>query len=145
MPELSCPRCQSSAVQRFAMLYKAGTTNSSSVTTATAVSTSDGGYVQGSASTSTESMTKLAAETAPPPRKNVTSPFVWAVISGVGLFSTFGMPGNWRIIWLVVLLVSAPLAFTRKRYNRDVLPPLMAKWDRSFLCTRCGESFEVAV
>lgn len=144
MSGLACPRCKSEDVQRFAVVHKQGVTNSESATTA--VGTGDRGYVGvGTASTSTVSTTKLAAETAPPAARDVLSPGFFAVLSALGLFSTFGMPGVWRIVWLAILLVSVPMLRARRRYNRDELPGLRAKWDRSFLCGRCGEAFEAAV
>jgi hypothetical protein len=143
MSELSCPRCKSPDVRRFAMLHKEGVATSHSSTTVSA--TVGGEYGVGSASTSTVSTTKLAAETAPPAAKDVITPGFFAVLSGLGLFSTFGIPGMWRIIWLVILLVSVPMLRARRRFNRDVLPGLMERWNKSFLCSRCGEAFEAAV
>ncbi|MBM4184274.1 MAG: hypothetical protein FJ207_08595 [Gemmatimonadetes bacterium] len=140
MPDLSCPRCTSPDVRRFAILHKQGVTNSDS--TSYAIGSVGSDLASGTISTSTVSTTKLARETAPPARKDVVTPGFFTILSALGLFSTFGMPGPWRVRWLVILLVSAPIFFWRRRYNRDVVPGLMSKWDRSFLCMRCGESFE---
>ncbi len=141
MSDLSCPRCASPDVRRFAILYKQGTMNSDSVSHVAGSAGSD--FASGTVSTSTVSMTKIAQETAPPRGRDVVTPGFFTILSALGLFSTFGMPGPWRIRWLVILVVSAPFFIWRRRYNRTVVPELMRKWDRSFLCLRCGESFEV--
>jgi hypothetical protein len=125
------------------MLHKEGASTSQSTTS---YSASVGGeYGTGTAYTSTTSTTKLAAETAPPAARDTITPGFFAILSGLGLFMTFGIPSMWRIIWLVALLVSIPMYRSRKRFNTDVLPGLRATWDRSWLCSRCGEAFEAAV
>ncbi|MEQ1857289.1 MAG: hypothetical protein ABL963_12580 [Longimicrobiales bacterium] len=141
MPDLSCPHCTSPDVRRFSILYKQGTADSSSVSHV--AGSAGSGFASGTVSTSTVSMTKIAQETAPPRGKDVVTPGFFTILGALGLFSTFGMAGPWRIRWLVMLLVSAPFFYLRKRYNRTVLPGLKSKWDRSFLCMKCGESFEV--
>ena len=143
MSELSCPRCKSPDVRRFAVIHNEGASTSHSTTTYSA--TVGGEYGTGSASTSTVSTTKLAAETAPPASRDTMTPAFFAILSALGLFMTFGIPSLWRIVWLVTLLVSVPIHRSRKRFNSHVWPGLMEKWHKSFLCSRCGEAFEAAV
>jgi len=50
------------------------------------------------------------------------------------------------LLLVVVLLAGLVVGFRRARkaraYHRDVYPRLMARWQRSWMCMRCGKGFE---
>ncbi len=142
MPDLACPKCNNPDVRRFSLLHKQGSTDS--VTSTTGIGLSGGGLGIGVASSRGTNVSQLAQETAPPQQKPLGWPVFVALISVYGLMNSISAAGlaDSGGVFVVTLVVSGILIHQRRQHNSEVFPGLMARWERSFMCLRCGEQFQ---
>ncbi len=137
----ACPDCGSDQTQPFRIIYEAGT--STSVHNTSGVGFGAGGLGVGGATTTGASITTLAAKVAPPAKPTLGCfPLITAPICiGLGAF-TMGDAGGGLglLIWFGILFWS--IARVAKQSNR-VWKPQYAKWEKQWLCHRCGNSFEL--
>lgn len=139
-----CTSCGSGDIQRLAMIYEAGTSVIDTTTRGTVAgagiggsgSLGLGGGVTSHRTTGTQ-MTALASRAAPPEKAKV---FLWVFLGwlvGVLLAAAFKS----ITAFLLPIAGACYLAWRGSRYNSKVWPDLKAKWDRSWLCHRCGSTF----
>ncbi len=160
---MRCPACDSENTRRAAVVWEEGTyTEQSTATTTTKLrSNVYGGGQMGAVSgrqtgttrTTTTGMSELARKVArPEPETPVRDAVQVLGIAAVSIF--FGGAAVAGIVSEPLAFVLMPVAsvlvlywvFTRTsrglRYNRNELPVRLAKWDRSWWCSKCGEVFE---
>jgi hypothetical protein len=77
----------------------------------------------------------IANEITPPIKKNVVLP-VAGVIGGF-LICAIYLP-----LALVVLAISMIALMVAINYNNNVFPELKTKWENTFICNKCGTTFE---
>lgn len=141
-----CPKCGSEQVQALSLIHGAGTSTGRTFGGGFGM-TGDGeiGAVQGAAFTSSQSA--LSQRAAPPEQKAISGLLGLAVlllIGGVAIGSMtdrtlVGVVAGFAMFGLVAFLAfDGPVA-----YNREEWPRLMERWQRTFMCGRCGEFFEV--
>ena len=60
-----------------------------------------------------------------------------------GFFSLAGLahPGFGTVITICITAMSVRFALQAKAYNGLKFPELHQRWERSFMCNRCGEVF----
>jgi len=140
----SCPKCASSEVRKLSLVYNEGlsTINSQSFS-AGSMAGSGGGMGWGTASTATvgRQQSALSKQAAPPPRK---AWLFWGFVAGLfGLMgvSSLAHPGISTLVCLGIAAWSVRQFLSARAYNATVHPDLLQRWERSFLCNRCGEMF----
>jgi hypothetical protein len=98
-----------------------------------------------------------AARAAAAPRKRhngVVLIVIGVVVSGAGSYIGYALGKNGYgsptldiavavIIGLIMMISGIALAMRDSTYNRDAYPTAYARWDRSWQCQRCGNTFVV--
>jgi hypothetical protein len=154
---LECPRCSSTNVQSFEVIYEMGTSHvdSNSVGFAPGV-----GMVFGA--TSGTQRTRAALHAAPPVRRDMTGPVI-AIVLGAGtvLFAGLVMlaglgSGDWPgdslaqvfscflfvlVVGVLILIGGISSAKEVSKWNKLKYPLLRDTWLRSFRCLKCGHEF----
>jgi hypothetical protein len=87
--------------------------------------------------------TALSKHAAPPARKHAVSWALLALVSLLILLATMATGGAGLLLLAPMTAVAAGCAVWAARYNAIVFPRLLALWERSFMCGRCGEVFEL--
>ncbi|MDA8332731.1 MAG: hypothetical protein M0027_16295 [Candidatus Dormibacteraeota bacterium] len=156
---MECPTCHSDDTQAVPVAYHAGVSNIETTSHSGAklgvglVGGQLGVGVLGGGRTKTQgvSLTNQAQQLAPPeemrPTYRLNRRWLWGILVLVvaSLLSSISV-----ILGIAVLLGFAVWLFSwrhsqsekAKAYNRDVLPGLLARWNRSWFCRRCGCIFE---
>lgn len=117
-----CPRCGSADVRRLSLIHQAGLSVGDESSPARA----------------------LSRHAAPPTRKRAGVWVVLLVTSLVMEAATFAMGGPGAIAIAGVALAASVFAVQAASYNATTYPRLLALWERSFMCDRCGELFSGA-
>ena len=137
---MQCPSCGSENTQSFQMAYETGAQDNVSTSRTFGAGATPGKIGGGSAVTvsSGTSMTKLAKRTAPPPYKSVGKSVAVMLFGGAfaGLFSG-------TLLAAIVACVAGVTAVLRYQYNKQEFPSLYEKWKRSWVCHKCGATYEV--
>ena len=129
MSNFSCPHCGSGNIQKCSVIYNQGTSHSHSRTTV--------GDIEGE--TEGHSSTGLANTVAPPQEKETS----WGAAIFLGILA-FGFIGDSFIIGGVLGLLSFGCfssTFEARKYNSDVYPKELKRWQNSYFCHRCGNVF----
>ncbi|PTX92324.1 hypothetical protein [Opitutus sp. ER46] len=85
-------------------------------------------------------MTALAEKVAPPQPRPIHWLFYLLAVSGfVGLFAK-GEVGL-KLVGIGISAIGCFIIFRTKKWNRDEFPRLLAQWERSWVCHRCGHTF----
>ena len=134
-----CPGCAGEQFRKLSLIYAAGVSHVS--TTTGGVGLSLGGAIGlGRAVTEGSHVTELARQAAPPEPMSVT--LMAGVTALVGLLLGLGFGSVWAGLVLVVpVLFGGATAYWVMKYNREVFVPAYSRWERTFMCERCGEIF----
>jgi len=138
-----CPNCGSDNTQRLEVIYDSGTSNinTTGVTSGVGLARGLGG---GAAVTKTSgvSRTTMAVKAAPPIKKKwIFLALIAFVVLLVGISS--GSIGG--ILFGVGLAGGAGyLCYKMSIYNNHVWPGLYQTWLRSWMCNKCGATYESA-
>lgn len=137
---LTCPNCGSSDVRRLPLIYEAGVSQITTRTTGVGV-TLGGAVGVGGARSKGISQTELAHRVAPPAKRSQRGA-TWAMVLGliIGLPNLADNTGA-AVIMLLVAAGGAWAFFRAAQWNRRVWPQLYDRWDRSYMCERCGHGF----
>lgn len=144
---LACSRCGSDDVRRLSIIHSGGLTH---VATETVGIMATGRQIGvGAAATAGSHTTDLALLAAPPPPESRRSPAARAVFGCVFVIaaaeSYFGGSAWYGTTFLIVGLVSFVLARDARQFNTTWdYPQRLARWERSFMCLRCGNVFDPA-
>src|SRR5262245_26473782 len=141
LESIACTKCGSSEVRRLSLIYEEGLSHS-----ATQSQTAFGGAAFGSTastfSTGT-SQTALSKKAAPPTKQHT---ILWALLVGFLGFCTLAGVVNfsfWALVFGGLTYLAAMKTLKAKAYNAAVFPGERARWERSFMCNRCGGVFAV--
>ena len=130
MSEFKCPKCGSENIQKCEVIYMSGTVSHSSTTT----------FGRYEATTEGQASTDLAQAVAPPAQQD-TSWLAGIVVA----FIAFVLFDDGGIIPGLVLGAIALLLFKSSvdadKYNKEVYPKEYRRWQRSYICHRCGNRF----
>ncbi len=83
----------------------------------------------------------LSTQASPPAKKHT---ILWSISAAMfGFFSLAGLahPGFGTVITIGITAMSVRFALQAKAYNALKFPELYQRWERSFMCNRCGEVF----
>lgn len=144
LTNLACIKCGSVEVRRLSLIYQEGLAiiNTSSQTSGAAFG-SGGGASFGSASTRTTGtqQTALSKQAAPPVKKHT---ILWGIAAGIlGIMTLSGL-SSFSLSVLVfagLAVLAGRMSLKAKAYNATTFPELHARWQQSFMCNRCGETF----
>lgn len=140
-----CPKCTSGEVRSLSLIYREGLSHSVTNTTGTGFGGARGGFGGGtmSAVSHGRSQTVLSKEAAPPSKKRVVT---WLVLTVIFSFLFLGSTKDFGVSTLVfagVAALSIWMAMNNREYNATQFPELYSRWQRSFMCNRCGAVFVV--
>jgi hypothetical protein len=138
---IACTKCGSAEVRRLSLIYEEGLSHSAGQSQ-TAFGGGGFGTTASTFSTST-SQTALSKKAAPPTKKHT---ILLAMLAGFLGFCTVAGIANfsfWALVFggLTYLVVMKTLK--AKAYNAMSFPEERARWERSFMCNRCGGVFAV--
>ncbi len=159
-----CTKCGDGNTQPCHAVWATGTSSIATTTTGGGVAFGAGGRMTPmmmSASTSGVQQTQLAALCAPPPRQHpmgvimagavlsVVVGFVALFIAGV-IGSVMKVPDKFFPLLFVIFFAAggATMTWAVRRalkfhqYNREELPPLLAAWQRKWVCHKCHHQFD---
>lgn len=149
-----CPKCGSENTQLVSLVHEGQTKSATSRTSGSGLNYSghDIGAIAGTARTTTNSRTMLGSRAAPPDKRPLTGPgatlglsFFAALLIG-GFVGIIGPDTAALAVGLIVGLGAAAVTMyenrVNRRYNNFEWPDLYRRWQRLFLCHRCGEQFE---
>ena len=138
MSNYKCPTCKSENIQKFAIIHLAGTSDSS--LGGGGIGISRRGIGIGLGAGSGKSQSELAALTSPPKQRSAIgmAGMVLAIPSILICFLTT----NEIIVFFTFLICSVPAYFVGKNISKSNKEE-MKKYERSFLCLRCGTHLKV--
>ena len=139
LQSLACTQCGSTEVRRLSMIYEEGLSQSASQSQ-TAFGGAGFGTTASTFSTGV-SQTALSKKAAPPTKKHT---ILWAMLAAfVGLMALSGVShfSFWTLVFAGLTYLCVQKALEAKAYNAAVFPEEHARWQRSFMCNRCGGVF----
>lgn len=128
------------------MVFETGSATAVHNTTGVGVGLGSGvsiGLGVGGAQTTTTSISALAEKAAPPALKK-THWLVWSIGVGGPAFAVCAssdFEAAARIVALCAGALCLYLMFLNWKWNKNEYPPLMAQWERSWMCHKCGNIF----
>jgi len=150
--DLRCPKCNSTDLKKVSLAYEEGLFRSEGRTRLRAVAVGSGGpdLVVGRATTRGTEKSALS--------KKLTPPVKWSNLKVIGWFVLVFLFAGWLVFYvntvttnattvssapltLFVLISSgifALLLFLVWRHNHSAYAQEYARWDRTFICSRCG-------
>ena len=143
---MNCPSCASDNTQRFEVVYESGTHFNQSRSGMSGLGVGVGGrglgvgVGMGSSSTKGVSRSLQAERTAPPEKTNIGKVVIGA-IAGAALFLIF-RDGLFADIGVAMALGYGVYGAAALYNNSKVYPDRLATWQRSWMCHRCGATFE---
>jgi hypothetical protein len=143
MLTLACPKCGASEVRKLSLIYDEGRSTIRTQSQTVGAGFSGGGMGFGSASTSTtgQQQTALSKQAAPPARKMWLLWGAVAVVSGFMALGGLRHPGFGTLVLIAIVAWAARSAMRGREYNATVHPGLLERWQRSWMCNRCGDMF----
>lgn len=143
-----CPYCHSDHIQSYNIAYASGISDVQGTTTGVGVGLR-GGLGVGIGRTVGTQQTALSTLAQPPVKKSVVKYFIkWSFLLWIGMVFAVVIIGSsheiWPMIWMLLALASI-MYNTYKRYtwNRDSYPKLREEWEHTYVCLRCGNSFQL--
>jgi len=138
---IACTKCGSSQVRRLSLIYEEGLSHSASQSQ-TAFGGGGFGTTASTFSTGT-SQTALSKKAAPPTKKHT---ILWALLAGFLGFCTLSGLVNlsfWALVFGGLTYLAVMKSLKAKAYNAIEFPQEYGRWERSFMCNRCGGVFAV--
>lgn len=132
---MQCPECKSENTQRMRVIYEGGTQSIQTTSTSGGVGIGSG-FMSGGGVTTTSGVAQsgLAAKASPPAKSRYWPPIAlailgiflndWSPFVGIPVFG-FGVYRIWQTI----------------QFNRTAWPALVAAWDKTWMCHRCGHTY----
>ena len=137
-----CPCCHSDAIQKYSIVYQNGTSNVQLNTYGGGISS--GGHGGGYAYSTGTSQSQLAASVAPPEPKSTIWKYCFATL-GAALFlgGLFRLDFNNILSGIVYGGGFGFWAYKSNQYNNTEYRELYEKWQRSYICLKCGHRFMI--
>jgi hypothetical protein len=141
----SCPRCGSEDGRKFSIIHAHGLSVVDSITLGAGVGTG-GDAAVGVAPTSGTHQTNLSKAVAPPTERPVG--VGCSILFGLALMAFFGIAAPPSLLLLAPFFIGTMVKLKKndsaaRAWNATEYPALKAKWERSAMCMRCGEVWEV--
>ena len=150
--DLRCPKCNSTDLKKVSLAYQEGLNRSDASTRLSAALVGGNGpdLVVGRATTRASHQSALSKRLSPPAKWSYLKVGSWSVLAflcfGWLVFYANAITTNSSTVSSVPLTLFAVLfacafvlsLFVVWRHNHSTYPQRYAKWDRSFICQRCG-------
>jgi hypothetical protein len=150
--DLQCPNCRSTDLKKVSLAYQEGLQHVSTRTRLRGVVVGSDGpdVVVGRATTKGTQQTEISKTLTPPKKWSYLKLFGWSVLVflSVGwiVFYVNAITTNTSSVSSVPLTIYAMLSggivvvlfLVYWKHNNSIYPRKYAKWDRSFICERCG-------
>lgn len=139
IPSFRCPACKSDDTKRLPLIYEMGVSAIEAGTIG--VGASANGLGVGGASTSGTVQTLLAEKVAPPEKISLAR---WIVAAGIVFLLIANIMPAWFLVPVGIAML-AGLVWLQRRFqdfNQNEYPNMRRKWERTFMCLRCGHQFE---
>jgi predicted RNA-binding Zn-ribbon protein involved in translation (DUF1610 family) len=141
---MQCPKCGSENTQRLQVVHEQGTQviNTTSNTVGTGLNASPFaslGLAGAQTKTTGTAQSATAKKAAPPAQYPAYSNLV------LSLLGVFCLAAEWWIVKIagVAMIAGGVYAvYWAKSYNREKWPALYARWEASWLCSKCGTIYE---
>jgi hypothetical protein len=144
MMSLACPKCSSNDAKSLSLIYREGLSiiNTQTTTFGSAVG-SGGGVAFGSSSGTTtgRQQSVLSRQAAPPARKGWILWAILVVAFGMGAVGGMVHPGIGTLLAIAMVVFSVRMVMRARKFNVEEYPGIYQRWERSFMCNRCGEVF----
>jgi DNA-directed RNA polymerase subunit RPC12/RpoP len=137
-PTYRCSKCGSDQVRKLSVVHAGGLSQVATQTSGLGL-TLGGSLGVGSAKTSGVHQTALSQAAAPPQKQNVGVLSVLCVVLGVA----FAANPEMRVMGILIVLVASWYVWSRIKYNREVFPGLYHRWERTYMCERCGQQSQI--
>ncbi len=155
---MQCPKCKSDDAIKLSLVHAAGLSEIQTSSRGHTLALGDAGLLLGSGhSTATGASQTLLSKVAAPPRKKPYWHVILAWLIGLAIGGSLILDLNVYTVnpdahvrhqfhvfaYIFSFLVAFVLAVLW-RYNRRILPRQRELWNRSFMCRRCGEIFQLS-
>ncbi|MGO8791138.1 MAG: hypothetical protein ACLQVL_27665 [Terriglobia bacterium] len=153
---MECSVCQSTNLVKVSLAYEQGLSEYKGKSRSHGLSLGTGGLGLwgGSARKTGAFQTRLSARLSPPVKRSYWKTFKWwlaglVILWFVGIAvqenahnaNEFSHAFNYSMdVYAAALVILWALIW---RFNRSVFPVRRRRWDRSFMCRRCGETMEI--
>lgn len=150
--DLQCPNCKSADLKKVSLAYQEGLQRVSTRTRLRGVVVGSDGpdVVVGRATTKGTQQTEISKVLTPPKKWSYSKLFGWSVLLflSVGWIvfyvntittsasSVSSVPLTIYVLFSAAIVVAVFLAYCK--HNHSTYPRQYERWDRSFLCQRCG-------
>ncbi len=138
---LGCPKCTSTELRKLSLIFNEGRATVNAQRSATAVDLGGVPRATATAAATGRQQAALSKQAAPPQKKRWVAWSILAVVCIFGALGNIGSPGVGTVIAIVIAVLAIGFAIIGRRYNTEVHPELLRRWERSFMCNRCGEVF----
>lgn len=137
---LACPKCGSEQTAKVSIVYASGRSQIGLATIGKQFGRRGGSFVSASGGR-TES--ELAASLAPPVRREEGGGVIGFVVVAVIVAIVAIATSSWLVAVIGLGLVALALLGREasQKYNATHYRPLMAEWERKYLCQRCDTTF----
>ena len=126
------------------MAFESGTSTSETTTSGVGVGMAGGklGLGIGGGTTRATNMSLTAQKVAPPQLQNLTWANGLAVIGVLVLANgVTSMSLEAILIGIVIFSPGAYMIYSKRKWNKETYPQLLAQWQKSWLCHKCGNVF----
>lgn len=147
---LVCPSCQSEDVKSLSVVFLAGLSKAKGSVGGVGIGLG-GGVGFGAGLSDGTNQTYLSKRAAPPPKCNVRG---WGCLMSTGIiiliiyFLAEGFKGFLKdpsftlLLASILFIVGSFGSIKANEYNSKTWPILRNKWEKSFMCLRCGTMFK---
>jgi hypothetical protein len=146
---IECSACKSDNAQKMSLVYETGISSLDGKSTGVGIGVSRGGIGVGVGSSKVKGtqQTELSKRAAPPAKKRLlrnTILYVIGILLVPGFInSTLNIDNQvlQMLVGLGYLALAATHTYKSFMYNKKVWPELYQRWDRQYMCLKCGTVF----
>ena len=150
--DLRCPKCNSTDLKKVSLAYQEGLyrTDARTRLSAALVGGSGSDLLVGRATTQASHQTALSKQLSPPPKWSYLKVVSWSILAFlcvgwlvfyINTVTTNSSTVSSPLLTFFVLISAASFAlllFLVWRHNHSTYAQEYARWDRAFICQRCG-------
>lgn len=138
MTRFRCGNCGSDQLRKLSVIFAGGISQVETQTSGLGFALG-GGLGVGSARTTGVHQTVLSQAAAPPAPRKVSSLAILGILFGLAVLQTYA-----KAVGFLIIAVCIWHIYNCRKYNKNVHPGLHARWERGYMCERCGQQTEIA-
>jgi hypothetical protein len=150
--DLRCPKCNSTDLKKVSLAYEEGHYQTEGRTRLRAIAVGGGGpdLVVGRATTRGSQQSAFSKQLSPPVKWSYLKVIGWSVlvfvcvgwlifyVNTITANATTVLSAPLTFFALISGAIFALLLFLARRHNHSIYQTQYARWDKSFICERCG-------